>query len=92
MRLQIALSALICFSSCGDSALERLQAAEARRVEAEARTPSALPAECRRELDAAPRLGERLDQLAVRQAGVIGALHAQIRGCAAWWDAVSGGR
>lgn len=90
MRLLIAVSALICCASCADP-LARLQAAETRRVAAEARALPELPADCRAERHGGVSLGDPLDRAAARLAADRRALNAQVRACAEWYDALRAG-
>lgn len=93
LRLLIALSALTFLISCGDSVEERLAEAGDRIGAARtAATPGpSLPQDCRDHTIIRPKLGERLDALALRYAWALADEHARTDRCAEWYDQTHGG-
>ncbi|MBN8294893.1 hypothetical protein JI664_23180 [Rhodobacter sp. NTK016B] len=86
MRPMIALSILIFSASCGDSALDRLRAAETRRVQAEARELPEFPEWCRQEHQTPVAVGDPLDVALARVAADRRAYRDQVRACVGWYN------
>lgn len=94
MRLPIVLSVLIFCASCADGPLDRLRAAEGRRVAAEARALPDPPDWCQREHETPVAAGDPLDVALARVAADRRAYRDQVRGClgpGGWYETLQAG-